>query len=386
MAAAISVAVIEPVGGHGGMNQYDFSLCYALLAAGCHVSFYTCDETAPVEIPGLRFFPLYKHVYGQGGRWLRALRYIRGTIATLNEISHSRENICHLHIFGGEMNELMLILLSRLYNKKIVVTVHDVESFLSASGSRGKRLSAFYKLADRLIAHNAATKVELIERFCFPPNGISVIPHGNYIESLGAMPSSIEAKRALNIDRSRKVVLFFGHIKYVKGLDLLLEAIPKVVEQVSEAVFLIAGRPWKNDFSLYQRQIENLNIGDKCILHIRFIPDEELNRYYGAADVVVLPYRRIYQSGVVILAMSSGRPVVVSDLPGMTEIVKDGQTGYVFSRGSREDLTKQLIRSLQDDEGRKRIAEQGLEYIRTNHAWKRIGEMTTDVYRTVLSQ
>src|ERR1035438_6572801 len=73
----ISVAIIEPVGGHGGAHYYDFGLCRGLLVAGCRVSLYTCDETADPAIPGLCFHPFYQRIYGQGNRWLRGLRFVR---------------------------------------------------------------------------------------------------------------------------------------------------------------------------------------------------------------------------------------------------------------------------------------------------------------------
>jgi D-inositol-3-phosphate glycosyltransferase len=385
MARDISVAVIEPVGGHGGADYYDFSLCRALLGVGCRVSFYTCDETIPLDIPGLRFFPIFRRVYGSGSRWKRAARYILGIVATLARTVVSGEKICHLHVYGGETRELALILMSRIVARKVVITVHDVESFQTATGRRRAIIGKFYRLADWLIVHNEITRADLVERVGVPSAKISVIAHGNHIESVVGMADSATAKHSFGIEESKKVVLFIGHIKQVKGLDLLIQAIPEVAREVPEAVFLIAGRPWRSDFSQYQNLIDELGISDLCMLHIGFIPNEDLERYYAAADIVVLPYRRIYQSGVVIMAMSSERCVVVSDLPGMTEIVTDGQNGYVFSRGSKDALAKQLIQVLKNDLGRKHAAEMALEYMQQHHDWEQIGKSTAEIYQSILS-
>jgi len=382
----IAVAVIEPVGGHGGMDYYDLGLCRGLLAAGCRVSLYTCDETAMPAAPNLGFHRFYRRIYGRGSRWIRAGRYLTGTLATLTRAVACGEIICHFHLFHGAIAELTLVLLAKLCRRKVIITVHDVESFGDpAAASRGT-VGKVYRLADRLIVHNAFSKRELIEKLAISPTKISIIPHGNYLETVGKMPHPAAAKRALGIAESKKVVLFFGQIKDTKGLDVLLEAAPDVAREIPEVTFLIAGRPWKSDFSRYEALIDRLGIRDRCVLHTRFIPHTDVACYYAAADVVVLPYRRIYQSGVILMAMSYRRPVVVSDIPGMTATVTDGNNGYVFRQGSKEALSKRLIRVLRDDDERDQVAGRALKYIQENHDWGQIGKRTSELYHEVAPQ
>jgi len=73
----VSVAVIEHVGGHGGMDYYDVGLCRGLLAAGCHVSLYTCDETADPAVANLRFRPVFGRLFASQNRWMRACRFLK---------------------------------------------------------------------------------------------------------------------------------------------------------------------------------------------------------------------------------------------------------------------------------------------------------------------
>jgi glycosyltransferase involved in cell wall biosynthesis len=253
------------------------------------------------------------------------------------------------------------------------------------ANSRGV-IGNVYQLADRFIVHNQISKRELIEKLGVPPSRIDVIPSGNYIDDVSHISHPIEARRALGINETSRVILFFGHIKEIKGLDVLLEAIPAVAREIPEVTLLIAGRPLRHDFSSYERLIDSLGIRDRCVLHIRYISNDELPLYFAAADVVVLPYRRIYQSAVILMAMSYGRAVIVSDLPGMIEMVSDGQNGYVFEQGSAKSLSKQLIRALQDEQGREAVALRALEYIRQNHDWEQIGKSTLLLYRSVLSK
>jgi len=377
-----AVAVIEPVGGHGGMDYYDLELCRGLLATGCRVSLYTCDETAVPAVAGLQFYRFYRRIYGSESRWSRAFRYLIGTLAALATASACGEKICHLHLFHGANAELALVLLAKVCRRKVVITVHDVESFGDATTVSRATISRVYRFADRLIVHNQFSKRELIERFTVSPAKVSVIPHGNYLAFVSELLNPVEARRSLGIGESSKVVLFFGQIKEAKGLDLLLEAAAEVAREIPGVTFLIAGRPWRSDFSRYEALIRKLGIRDHVVLHSRFIPHEEVASYYAAADVVVLPYRRIYQSGVVLMAMSYRRPVVVSDLPGMTEIVRDGENGFVFASGSSAQLAKRLVEILGDDESRARVAAAGFEYVSREHDWSRIGQMTAEAYKT----
>lgn len=380
----IPAAMVEPIGGHAGAHYYDFGLCRGLMAAGCRVSLYTCDETADPAIPGLSFYPCYRGIYGRGSRLMRMQRYVRGTLDALSKASKSGEIIFHFQVFNDIIPELIVITLAKLFGRKIVLTVHDVSS-LAGPVSWKRRLTGWvYRRADRIIVHNKVSMQELVS-IGLPSQKIFVIPHGNYLDSMRQMPSSAEARRALGIAEDAKVVLFFGQIKEVKGLDLLIEALPAVARDVPGVLLLIAGRPWKTEFARYDALIDTLRIRERCNLNIGFISDADVATYYAAADVVALPYRRIYQSGVLLMAMTYGRAVVVSDLPGMTEMVTDGTNGYVFALNSKGTLAEALVRALKSDRERVEIGTRALQYVRVEHDWKRIGAATAQLYRSLIS-
>ena len=385
MQAEKSVALIEPVGGHGGMDYYDLGLCQGLLNAGWEVGWYTCSQTAEPALQRVSFYPVYRGIWGKANKFLRAGRYLYGSLRALSKASSSGEKVVHFHFFHGAAEELMLLLLAKSYGRKIVVTVHDVESFAHGGAPASGAVSKIYGLADKFIVHNSVSQRELVQALHADPAKITVIPHGNYLSSIRSVPPAAEARETLGIEAGQKVVLFFGQIKEVKGLDLLFEAMPQVAGAVPEVVLLVAGRPWKNDFAQYEAIVERLALEKRCRLHIRFIPDDEISTFYAAADVVVLPYRRIYQSGVVLLAMSYGKAVLVSDLDGMTEIVTDKVNGFVFPAGDSAALGKALIGILTDDEGRESAAKRGYDYVRTRHDWDEIGRATGDLYQSLLA-
>lgn len=376
-----SVALIEPVGGHGGMNYYDLGLARGLYMAGCRVIVYTSDETI---VPGGIPFEVKKSflgIWGKGLKVHRILRFVKCLISTLSDAKKNGLSIAHYHFFHYTLLEEYCVKIARVYGFKVVVTAHDVESF---GGNRNTRKA--YKIlayADKVIAHNKVSKQELVDRILLQPSLISVVPHGNYLDSIEALPEKNYARKGMGISENDKVILFFGQIKKVKGLDILLSALPEVITKYKDLKLVIAGRVWREDFADYVNIINKYGIEDSVIAHIRYIKDSEVASYYQAADLVVLPYRRIYQSGVLLMAMSYRKPVLTSDIPGMIEIVSDGKNGFVFRSGNVGSLSSKMIDILSDDEALERVGEAGYQTVLKEHGWERIGQMTCELYNTI---
>lgn len=383
--ARLRAAVVEPVGGHGGMDYYDFGLCGGLAEAGVEVTLYTCDETSPGEPSAYAVALPYRGIYGKAPAWLRGLRYVAGSVRALADARlRRRARIAHFHFFHVGPLELFNVTVAGLLGLKVVVTAHDVQSFVERL-SVPWMVERAYRAADRVIAQSKVSEKEIKAVLRGSAEKLDVIPHGNYLHAVGDAPSREEARADLGLRAGGRVLLFFGQIKEVKGLDVLLRAMPGVIGAYPDATLVIAGKEWKDDFARYERMMGELGIRDSCVAHVRYIPDAEVSRYYAAADAVVLPYRRIYQSGVLLMAMSYAKPVVVSDVAGMTEVVSDGDNGYVFGSGDARSLADKLVEALSDVEGLRRTGQRGLAYVRENHDWERIGRRTAASYRSVLA-
>ncbi|MGE4546022.1 MAG: glycosyltransferase family 4 protein [Pedobacter sp.] len=380
--SVIKVAVIEPVGGYGGMGYYDFGLCEGLESAGVEVSLHTNHETTPPAGSKVPLHFCYRDIFGNAPVWKRAARYIRGTLSALVHAVLRSAPLVHFHFFNVGPLETFNVVAAKVSGRKIVATIHDVESF--AEWEKMPLLARFvYPLVNHFIVHNQVSRDELIRVARIHPERIAVIPHGNYLSMLGEAPLLSETRRKLNVPDHAKVLLFFGQIKDVKGLDLLLEAMPNVLKEHPYTVLLIAGRPWKTNFESYSEQISHSGIQESCLCHIRYIPDEEVPLFYGIADLVVLPYRRIYQSGVVLMAMSYGRAVLASDLPGMKEVITDDDTGFLFKSGDAQALALRLNEVLDQDDLVAAAGKRGKELMRERYDWGVIGSMTAAVYRSV---
>ncbi|HRH67420.1 MAG TPA: glycosyltransferase [Bacteroidia bacterium] len=153
------------------------------------------------------------------------------------------------------------------------------------------------------------------------------LPHPIY-SIFGAPVSKESGRKALKLNAGDKIILFFGFIRPYKGLDLLLDAMadPRV-EQLGIKL-LVAGEFYEDE-KIYTGRIDRLHLSDRVLLHTSFIPKDRVKSYFCAADIVVQPYRSATQSGITQIAYHFDRPMLVTNIGGLSEIVPDQKVGYV---------------------------------------------------------
>ena len=151
-------------------------------------------------------------------------------------------------------------------------------------------------------------------------------PHPIY-DHYGERMSKNEACKALNLPADKNYMLFFGLVRAYKGLDLLLGAFGCVKDQLPNLQLIIAGEFYE-DKDKYRAQIAQLGLADRVIIRNEFIPDGDLRKYFGAADLIVQPYKTATQSGVTQVAFHFEKPMLVTNVGGLGEIVHDHQMGY----------------------------------------------------------
>jgi len=377
----MKVAMIEPVGGHGGMNYYDAGLCSGLARAGVSPTLYTStlDRRDATGFGVRRFF---RGVYGRAHPVTRGVRYLFGSVRTAWHARRRGARLAHFHLFHAGPLELFQLCLARLVGLRLVVTAHDVQALAQgASGSARWMTRLAYALAHRIVAHNETSRRELGAELGVAPERVAVIPHGNYLPGRPPIPPRAEARERLGLEPADRVVLFFGQIKAAKGLDVLLRATAQLSSSMSSLRVLVVGKVWKDDFGAYERLIEELGIHNQCDVRLGYVPDERVPDYFAAADIVALPYRRIYQSGALLMAMSYGTPVIASDVDAMKETVVDGETGFLFREGSSDDLARRLKEAVSDPRRLAAIGRRGLRQVEADNDWDRIGALTADAYR-----
>ena len=169
---------------------------------------------------------------------------------------------------------------------------------------------------------------------------VSIHPHPTYTQFAGGTLTRDEARLRLGV--KGRVLLFFGLIRPYKGLHTLLQAYARVAEKL-DATLLIVGEFYEKR-APYDAEISALGIGARVMVVSRYIPDEEVQVYFRAADLVVLPYKSATQSGITQTAFAFERPVVVTAVGGLPDVVDDGVTGFVVPPEDPEALAAAIER------------------------------------------
>jgi len=190
---------------------------------------------------------------------------------------------------------------------------------------------------DYFIAQSHAVERELRE--FWPRARAAYVPHPVY-EIFGKSVSRASARKALHLS-ARRVILFFGYVRAYKGLMTLLEAMPRILDQM-DVTCLVVGEFYESD-QPYRRFILANQLEKHVILHSEYIPNDEVGLYFSAADCVVLPYRSATQSGIVQIAYNFGKPVIATDVGGLAEVVLDGKTGSIVPPGDPESLANAVV-------------------------------------------
>lgn len=179
---------------------------------------------------------------------------------------------------------------------------------------------------------------------CRKPKTFS--PHPIY-DHYGERMSKEEACKALNLDADKDYMLFFGLVRAYKGLDLLLDAMGKIHAKMPNLRLLIAGEFYEQEEG-YREQIKNLGLTEKVIIRNEFIPDAYLRLYFSAADLIVQPYKTATQSGVTQVAFHFEKPMLVTNVGGLGEIVHDHKMGYAVHPNA-ESIAEAIIDYYEND-------------------------------------
>jgi glycosyltransferase involved in cell wall biosynthesis len=218
---------------------------------------------------------------------------------------------------------------------------------------------------------------------------VTVIPFGINNSVPVTTLSEDEARKRLGIQRGERTVLFFGNILPYKGLEYLIRAFEQVQAKGAADRLIIAGRPNQGDkyWNSIRGSIDGFLNSGHIVLKAEYIPDDDTEVYFKAADVLVLPYRHVYQSGVLFLGYSFGLPVIAADVGSLRDEIEDGRTGLVFRPEDAGELAGAIERYFASDlyAGLSRRRQEIRDYAVRRHSWEIVSRMTVDVYATLLN-
>lgn len=382
----------------GGDRPYVFGLRNALLEQGLRVDVVGSDTLFAPELlttDGLRFLNLQESWPPEGGLLHRLSKVALFYFKLIRYVAASAPPILHILWNHHQKLELidrtLLMVIYRLLGKRIVMTAHNVNT-AKRDGHDGWlnrwTLGFQYRLCDHIFVHTEAMLRELAADFGIPATHSSVIPFGinNSIPTTSLTPA--QARHRLGLAPDHRVVLFFGRIQPYKGLEHLVEALIRVQAQSTDAQIyrlVIAGLPMKEYEGYWQKieqRIRESSLNGAVVLAAEHIPESEVEVYFKAADVTVLPYVGIYQSGVLFLSSSFGLPVIATDVEAFSSEIVVGETGFLVRPGDPVHLAEQLDHYFnsplyQELETRRPKI---FEHVERLHSWSLVGRLTRSVY------
>jgi glycosyltransferase involved in cell wall biosynthesis len=380
----------------GSDRPYAFGLAASLGSQGVSLDMIGSDE---LDLPQFRSLPRVNFLNLRGSSQTdvtfteKVLRILAYYARLIGYAATAKPKIFHI-LWNSRFetfDRTILMLYYRCLGKKVVLTVHNVNA-----DKRDRTDNSFnrftlriqYKLADRLFVHTEKMKRDLIEEFGLRGERVTVIPFGinNAVPNTSLAPD--EAKRRLGLGTDERAVLFFGRITPYKGLDWVIPAFRTLVARNKDYRLIIAG--WPDRCEAYWGKLrgdiqEDIRSGT-ILLKDEFIPDEDVEMYFKAADALILPYRDIYQSGVLFLGQSFGLPVLAADVGSLKDEIVVEKMGYVFRPEDPVDLVKSVERYFASDLYRdldRRRAEI-YDYAVKRHSWDVVGQTTLSVYAGLL--
>lgn len=238
-----------------------------------------------------------------------------------------------------------------------------------------------FKHVDAITTICEGLRQEIVARG-IPADKVTVIPNAVDIEkfSFGATPD-VQLKAELGLTDAR-VLGFLGSFYAYEGLDLLLQALPRLLARAPDVrLLLVGGGPQEETLKQQARQ---LGIADKVVFTGR-VPHSEVNRYYDLVDVLVYPRHSMRLTELVtplkpLEAMAQGRVFVASDVGGHKELIRDGETGVLFKAGDPQSLADKVLNLLDHPERWPLLAQAGREFVETERNWKASVARYRDVY------
>lgn len=374
---------------------YDHCLCEELTRQGCQALFigsrrsYDDWTFSGSYEQWEHFYRISNYIYkkgysGKGRVFLKGVEHLFDMERLVHRLQIWKPDIIHFQWLPLPVVDTFF--LPRLRNlAPLILTVHDTQPFHGSPSSRVQLLglSKAIHSFDHYIVHTRYSREQLIKGLGVQEEAsISVIPHGvfDYYKTIWSNCGKIEKVKWAD---AKKTLLFFGVIKPYKGLDLLIEAFARLSEKVrNETCLLIAGYP-RVSIKPLQDLAKKLGISEHIVWDLRFIPEREVANIFESASVVILPYRRIDQSGVLMTALAFGKPIIATRVGGFSEIIENGVHGYLVEPGDVQGLANAMEKILSYPDIAHKMGEAVRKLVSTELSWNAIAQKTVQLYRSL---
>lgn len=380
----------------GGDKPYALGLLDALVSKGMIVDFIGSDELGTAEIvhhENVNFLNLRGSQNPDVSVLQKCARVSRYYLRLLQYAATTDSGLFHI-LWTNRFPLLDRVILNFYYKflgKRLILTAHNVNEKERDGGDglfNRLTLRTLYTLMDHIFVHTNKMKDQLNKEFNVKEAKVSVIPFGinNTVPSSELTKS--EARDRLQLDERHKVMLFFGNIAPYKGLDSAIDALGRLKVKDDSYRLVIAGqvKGCQEYWNLIERAIEDRHLGEHVIKKIEHIPDEIVEVYFKAADVLILPYKFIYQSGVLFLSYNFGLPVIATDVGSLSEDILEGKTGMICRAGDSTELANTIdryfdSRLFRDSENARMDIQ---VFGNSNYSWQEVAKIIHPVYDSMM--
>jgi glycosyltransferase involved in cell wall biosynthesis len=236
--------------------------------------------------------------------------------------------------------------------------------------------------ADAVVTISEALK-ERLSHTGVKPEKITVIPNAVDIETFKPRSPNVELKKRLGLEE-KTVVGFIGSLTGYEGLDLLIKAVAALVDRGAKIALLIVGHGYAEKKLRKTASYSHRN----CIRFVGYVPFNDIKKYYSVIDIFPFPRKgyevcRLSPPLKVLEAMAIAKPVIVSDLPPLLEMVKDGETGYVCRADDLQSLTETIQRLYENPDECQSLGEAARKWVAENRSWEDISGKYIDLYRKI---
>ncbi len=396
------IYLVEPRG-EGGMIHYAYQLATGLAENQANITLITSKNYELSSLPhsfkvnkllnlwsttsptlnyenklGLAFHTIFRKIR----RAFRGIKYILQWIKLTLFLAYKKPDII---IFGKIEFPIEGFFLKRLQKRGLILVniCHEFELREQTNSPLTNWLNKQYHSAfeafSMLFFHAKDNLDRFYSLFSIEKEKLKLIDHGNedifiLFNSLGKQ-EECDFHDRYDITKGQNVLLFFGLLSPSKGIPILIDAFAKVIITSPDTRLIIAGGQSKyiNVRDLFT-QAENLGIKDKIIFDIRYIPNEDVKNLMDIATIVIYPYLSSTQSGALQVAYTFGKPIIVSNIGGLPEVVENGKSGVLVPPNDASSLATAISMLLDDPQKLKNIGARGKELSQTRFSWKKIGK------------